>query len=138
MKLYSPPRQKIQDEYLEIREDFLSEVRHCEARLPEVDCQMRADQIQHLVSRSARRELIPDPRNFMAVCGFCHRWIEEHPKEAELRGFTVLGHDWEWLVDLHLTDTMPESGSWENRLVVELRRHGRPDLFQSTPGSEPR
>lgn len=128
MKLYSPPRQKIQDLYLEIREDFLCEVRHCEAMIPEAGCQRRADQVQHLVNRSARRELIADPRNFMAVCGYCQGWITVEPKESERRGFTVLGHDWEWLVELHLGDTMPGSGSWENRLVVALLEHGRPDL----------
>lgn len=129
MKLYSPKRQTIQDLYLEIREDLLCEVRHCEARVVP-DCTNRADQIQHLVSRSSRRELIADARNLMTICGFCHGWVECHPDEAELAGLTVRGHDWEWLVAQYLDDSTPGPGAWDNRLIIALKKHGRPDLHE--------
>ena len=127
MKPVSDKRRAASKIYLAIREEFMCEVRWCEARVHE-NCTQRNDQVHHLCPKSARPELYTDPRNFVGICLFCHDWIDRNVDQAERAGFHVRGHDWEWLVERHLDDTPVGPDSWDNRLVVALREHGRPDL----------
>ena len=52
-----------------------------------VRCGKRADDAHEVVSR-ARGGSITDPENLVALCREDHRWVTEHPLEAEAEGLS--------------------------------------------------
>lgn len=50
-------------------------------------CNKVSECIHHRAGRIG--DNLTDSKNFMAVCLDCHRWIEEHPKEAKGLGYSV-------------------------------------------------
>lgn len=90
--------------YLKLSREFLGNGhRPCEAEamwlilerkigaaLDRPGCGGRGVQCHHLVNRSQARELVTEPRNFLAVCLHCHGYITDHPKWSKLAGLTLL------------------------------------------------
>lgn len=57
-----------------------------------VRCGFPGDQIHHAKGRIG--SLLNDMRYFKTVCPTCHQWIEEHPHEAILKGYSFYrNHD---------------------------------------------
>lgn len=50
-------------------------------------CPLRADDVHEIVSR-ARGGSITDPANLLPLCRTHHRWVTEHPIEAEKLGLS--------------------------------------------------
>ena len=73
-------------EYSRERKKFLEENRVCQARVPDI-CGLLASQVQHLRGRVGSDYL--DKTLWLAVCGRCHEYITEHPKEAIERGWAL-------------------------------------------------
>jgi hypothetical protein len=84
IKPVSTKQAKALSNYAKVRKDFLSKHLFCEANL--TGCLVIADQIHHVEGRLG--ELLIDPNNFLAVCGVCHRFIEDNPTEALKMGFS--------------------------------------------------
>lgn len=64
--------------YSVLRKSFLERKKKCEARVK--GCTGESTDIHH---KRGRGKYHLDERTFLAVCRSCHRWIEEHPKEAK-------------------------------------------------------
>lgn len=71
-------------QYKKVREAYLEDNPNCEAKIS--GCSYEATEIHHKKGRIGN--LLQDDTNFLAVCRNCHRWIEEHPKEAKELGFS--------------------------------------------------
>lgn len=84
-KNFIPPvaeKRKAKNElYKIVREDYLVKHRFCEC-----GCGRRATEIHHM--RGKIGSLLCDIRYFKAVSSFCHRAIEDKPKEAKERGLS--------------------------------------------------
>lgn len=61
----------------------------CEMRL--AGCFGTATEVHEILTR-ARGGSIYDPENCLAACSSCHRWVTEHPLEAEELGLVI--HSW--------------------------------------------
>lgn len=76
-------------EYSALRKDFLEQFPFCMAKiwvsLQSVGCTHLATDIHH---RKGRGKYLLDVETWLPVCRNCHRWIEEHPKEAKQAGFS--------------------------------------------------
>lgn len=76
----------IQDkQYSKLRKDFLNDNPCCVARLSGcTHCEPESLTIQHKKGRVGKLYL--DTRYWITLCLNCHRWANEHPKEAEQLG----------------------------------------------------
>jgi len=72
-------------EYKKVREKYLDKHPSCEAKID--GCHLEANQIHHKKGRIGN--LLVDDNYFLAVCGNCHHWIENNPKEAKELGFSL-------------------------------------------------
>lgn len=72
-------------EYRKLRDKYLSINTHCEARIPGV-CITAPVELHHTKPRAYH---LCDTGVFCAVCRPCHRWIEEHDREARELGLKV-------------------------------------------------
>jgi hypothetical protein len=70
-------------EYAQVRKAFLAEHLYCEANL--TGCLTVATQVHHKIGRGAN---VSNVDTFLAVCGVCHRYIEDNPAEAVKMGFS--------------------------------------------------
>jgi hypothetical protein len=70
-------------EYAQVRKAFLAEHLYCEANL--TGCLTVASQVHHKQGRGAN---LSNADTFLAVCGVCHRYIEDNPAEAVKNGFS--------------------------------------------------
>jgi hypothetical protein len=70
--------------YNEVRKEYLANHLYCEAKLE--GCLIIANQCHH--PRGRIGALLYDPSNLLAVCGVCHRIIEDNPTEALKNGFS--------------------------------------------------
>jgi hypothetical protein len=70
-------------EYAQVRKAFLAEHLYCEANL--TGCLTVASQVHHKQGRGAN---LSNVETFLAVCGVCHRYIEDNPTEALKMGFS--------------------------------------------------
>ena len=80
----SSKQEKLDVLYSTLRGTYLKTNPMCKAKLP--GCQINATDVHHMVGRTGARLL--DSTNFLAVCRNCHTWIETHPVEAKLLGFS--------------------------------------------------
>ena len=71
-------------EYTVLRTKFLVEKNMTCERCGKVDPEI---QLHHRRGRIGNNLL--DVSTFMAVCYECHRWIELHPEESKLAGFSL-------------------------------------------------
>lgn len=69
--------------YNEVRKEYLANHLYCEANL--TGCLTVSNQVHHKVGRGAN---LANVDTFLAVCGVCHRWIEDNPAEAFKLGFS--------------------------------------------------
>ena len=81
MQHYSANRKKQIKIYNSLRAEFLSKYPRCEW------CKMPATEIHHKKGRMG--EMLNETKYFMSVCRTCHLWIEDHPREAKEKGFTL-------------------------------------------------
>lgn len=72
--------------YSKLRKRKLEESPICEAQIPGM-CAGASCQIHHKAGRVG--ELYLDYSKFLAVCHFCHVWIENNPNEAKELGFSL-------------------------------------------------
>ena len=70
--------------YRELREEFLSRI---ENRFCAVYPSLPATQVHHMAGRIGSK--LNDTSLWLAVSDVGHRWIEENPKLAKERGFSV-------------------------------------------------
>jgi hypothetical protein len=84
IKPVSSKQAKALTEYAKVRKQFLAEHLYCQANL--TGCLIVADQCHHLKGKLGA--LLIDPNNLLAVCGVCHRFIEDNPAEALKMGFS--------------------------------------------------
>lgn len=82
---FSETRAKENKIYLTLRKVFLENHPNCEANLP--GCSKVANQVHHAGGRVGKRLI--DVSLFMAFCGNCHTWVNEHPDEAIEMGLAV-------------------------------------------------
>lgn len=71
--------------YLAERKRYLTDHAACEVRW-DGTCTYRATQVHHICPRSKCPDLIDDPRNFKAVCDYCHAMIHKYPRTAREEG----------------------------------------------------
>ena len=84
IKPRSNKRAKQEREYSRLRLEFLDANKQCQAKL--TGCLFEADQVHHQYGR-LNSDLI-DVNGFLAVCGVCHRWIEDNPLQSKQLGFS--------------------------------------------------
>lgn len=84
MRLQSSKIVKLNVAYTVLREQFMKNHPHCQARIP--GCSIVATDIHHKKGRVGT--LFLDDSEFLAVCRMCHAWIETHPAEAKLLDFS--------------------------------------------------
>lgn len=70
--------------YLKLRVEFLTEHPLCQAGLS--GCRINADSIHH--QRGRIGDKLTDVSNFLAVCHWCHTYIEHEPVLAREKGFS--------------------------------------------------
>lgn len=81
MRPVSKKRAVLQRLYTRKREAFLDEHPHC-AR-----CGERSLQVHHMAGRIGA--LLLDDSKWLAVCGWCHQWLTEHPAQAIADGHSL-------------------------------------------------
>jgi len=82
----SPKRIKEEAIYSTQRKIFLGERPMCEAHLPGI-CTNHSTDVHHKMGRIG--ELLLNIIYWLSVCRACHDWIENHPKEAREKGFSL-------------------------------------------------
>lgn len=89
LKLIAPRSQKRSKEerlYTAQRIIFLQENPMCQAHIPGI-CTKHSTDVHHKMGRIG--ELLLKIIYWLAVCRACHQWIEEHPIEAQEKGFSL-------------------------------------------------
>ena len=81
MKQYSTKRKKQVRQYNNLALEYLTKNPLCEK------CGMVASTIHHKKGRMG--ELLTDVKYFMSACMDCHNWIEDHPREAKEKGYSL-------------------------------------------------
>lgn len=66
--------------YLKLRKKYLEDHPECER------CSYQANEIHHKIGRG---KYLNDIKFFMAVCAYCHTWIESHPGDAFKLGYKL-------------------------------------------------
>lgn len=79
IKKISDKQSKINTAYSVLRKSFLSTNPYCQARLSGI-CKIDATDVHHTEGRGVKTL---DTTTWLAVCRFCHSWIEEHPLQAK-------------------------------------------------------
>lgn len=69
--------------YKVVRAEYLEEYTVCEVK----ECMYPSNQIHHKMGRIG--ELLTDKRYFLAVCQYCHGWIERKPIKAKKQGYSL-------------------------------------------------
>ncbi len=69
--------------YRTLRRDFLIDNPICGVLASK--CTLQSTQIHHKKGRGVN---LTNVETFLACCFNCHRWIEEHPKEAKELGYS--------------------------------------------------
>lgn len=82
----SQKRSKEERLYTAQRIIFLQENPMCQAHLPGI-CTKHATDVHHKMGRIG--ELLLKILYWLAVCRACHEWIENHPTEAQEKGFSI-------------------------------------------------
>ena len=73
----------LHDLYMIIRNQFLKHHPFCRASLP--GCSLIATDVHH---KSGRGQYLLDDSKFLSTCRKCHGWIEAHPDQAIILGFS--------------------------------------------------
>ena len=73
----------VMNEYEKKRIAFFALHPTCQAKL--TNCTGMATDIHHKAGRGENHNNI---NTWMAVCRSCHQWIEEHPNDAKVLGFS--------------------------------------------------
>lgn len=81
----SSKRKKLDEEYLKLRQRYLSEHTLCEVKV--AGCMMHATDVHHTRSGSDRGVYYLCQSTWLATCRACHSWIHENPKEARILGY---------------------------------------------------
>jgi len=74
---FSKKMVKLNSEYSKLRKVHLDTYPMCQAKI--YNCFLKATEIHHMKGRGKYHN---DTSTWLSVCRNCHRWIEEHPKEA--------------------------------------------------------
>jgi len=82
----SQKRSKEERLYSAKRVLFLQEHSMCQAHLPGI-CTKYSTDVHHKMGRIG--ELLLMIIYWLAVCRACHEWIENHPAEAQEKGFSI-------------------------------------------------
>jgi len=82
----SQKRSKEERLYSANRVLFLQEHPMCQAHLPGI-CTKYSTDVHHKMGRIG--ELLLKIIYWLAVCRACHEWIENHPAEAQEKGFSI-------------------------------------------------
>lgn len=83
--LVSSKRKKKDQEYLKLRERFLTENPLCMVKVN--GCGNGATDVHHTYAGSNRDAFYLVQSTFIPVCRACHQWIHSNPKEARVLGF---------------------------------------------------
>jgi hypothetical protein len=67
------------DVYTAQARKFLKEHPRCQLAINGVPCRRRSSQVHHVRGRGKWHT---DPRYFMAICAYCHRWVHTNPATA--------------------------------------------------------
>jgi hypothetical protein len=78
--LVSSKRKKQDQEYLKLRERFLTERTLCEVKV--AGCMMHATDVHHTYAGANRAIYYLIQSTWLASCRNCHNWIHLHSKEA--------------------------------------------------------
>lgn len=117
----SGKRENLNKVYSVIREKFLLDHPMCHARI-DARCKLKSSEIHHKKGRVG--EYFLDTRFWLPSCSPCHKWITEHPAEAEAIGLSLS----------RLTDgTEKNNGSLASPVEME-RGTGLSEI--SSPGQE--
>lgn len=81
----SAKRKKKDQEYLKLRERFLTENHLCQVVV--AGCTNSASDVHHTRSGSDRDTYYLVQSTWLAVCRNCHSWVHKFPKEARLLGY---------------------------------------------------
>lgn len=81
----SSKRSKEEREYSVLRLEFLTKKTMCEAHL--TNCSGLSTDVHHKQGRIG--SLLLDTSKWLSVCRSCHDWIENNPKEAKEKGFSL-------------------------------------------------
>jgi len=82
----SQKRSKEERLYSAKRVMFLQEHPMCQAHLPGI-CTKYSTDVHHKQGRTGDDLL--DESKWLAACRVCHEWIENHPEEAQEKGFSI-------------------------------------------------
>jgi len=81
----SSKRKKKDQEYLKLRERFLTQNHLCQ--LAVAGCTNGATDVHHKFSGSDRDTYYLIQSTWLAVCRACHSWIHENPEKARILGY---------------------------------------------------
>lgn len=81
----SSKRKKKDQEYLKLRERFLTQNHLCQVAV--AGCTNGATDVHHTRSGSDRDTYYLVQSTWLAVCRSCHNWIHLHSKEARVLGY---------------------------------------------------
>lgn len=84
IKKVSDKRNKQNQEYARLRDEYLKLYPACEVR----ECNNRSNQIHHVMGREG--EKLTNPSYFLAICPDCHTKIHANPKWAQDEGYMIL------------------------------------------------
>ena len=83
--LVSSKKKKLDEEYLKLRERFLTERNMCEVKVP--GCMMHATDVHHTYSGADRSVYYLIQSTWLPVCRACHNWVHEHPEQSRELGY---------------------------------------------------
>jgi len=83
--LVSSKKKKQDQEYLKLREKYLSDYDLCMVVVS--GCSHKATDVHHTYAGSNRAAFYLVQSTWKAVCRNCHDWIHAHPQEARLMGW---------------------------------------------------
>jgi hypothetical protein len=81
----SSKRKKKDQEYLKLRERFLTENHLCQVAV--AGCSNGATDVHHTYAGANRDAFYLVQSTWRAVCRNCHDWIHSHPTEARVLGY---------------------------------------------------
>jgi hypothetical protein len=81
----SSKRKKKDQEYLKLRQRFLTENHLCQVAV--AGCTNGATDVHHTRSGSDRDTYYLVQSTWLAVCRACHSWIHENPEKARILGY---------------------------------------------------
>ncbi len=81
----SSKKKKQDQEYLKLRERYLTERTLCEVKVS--GCMMHATDVHHTFSGANRSVYYLIQSTWLPVCRSCHDWIHAHPQDARELGY---------------------------------------------------